>query len=174
MLKLSTASNVMVLMTDSADHVSGKTGLTLAIEASKNGGAFASISPTVTERSYGWYSLAITSSHTDTLGDLVFHVTATGADPTDLREQVFTSLPGENATLSSSERSAIADAMFPRNIAGGSDGGRTFQDALRAIRNKSQISGGVLTVYEEDDVTVAWTASVTTSARDPITSIDPA
>ncbi len=74
----------MVFMTDSADHVAGKAGLTLTITASKDGAAFASISPTVTERGNGWYSLALTTSHTDTLGDLAIHVTATGADPTDL------------------------------------------------------------------------------------------
>ena len=83
LLKQSTAANVMVFMTDSADHVTGKTGLTLTITASKDGAAFASISPTVTERGSGWYNLALTTSHTDTLGDLAVHVTASGADPTD-------------------------------------------------------------------------------------------
>ena len=83
-LKQSTAANVMVFMTDSADHVAGKAGLTLTITASKDGAAFASISPTVTDRGSGWYSLALTTSHTDTLGDLAIHATATGADPTDL------------------------------------------------------------------------------------------
>jgi len=83
LLKQSTAANVMVFMTDSADHVAGKTGLTLTITASKNGAAFASISPTVTERGNGWYNLALTTAHTDTLGDLAVHVTASGADPTD-------------------------------------------------------------------------------------------
>lgn len=83
-LKISTAANLMVFMTDSADHVSGKTGLTLTITASKDGGAFGSITPTVTERGSGWYSLALTAGHTDTLGDLALHVTASGADPTDL------------------------------------------------------------------------------------------
>jgi hypothetical protein len=84
MLKAGTAANVMVLMVDSLDHVTGKASLTLAITASKDGGAFASITPTVTERGSGWYALALTTSHTDTLGDLALHITATGADPTDL------------------------------------------------------------------------------------------
>lgn len=74
----------MVFMTDSTDRVTGKTGLTLTITASKAGAAFASITPTVTERGDGWYSLALTSSHTDTVGDLAIHITSTGADPTDL------------------------------------------------------------------------------------------
>ena len=88
MLSQSTAYNLGVLMTDSSDHVTGKTGLTLTITASKNGGAFASITPTVTELATGWYSLALTTTHTNTLGDLLLHITATGADPTDIREQV--------------------------------------------------------------------------------------
>jgi len=74
----------MVLMVDSTDHVTGKTGLTLTITASKDGGAFGSISPTVTERGNGWYSVALTASHTDTLGDLALHVTGTAADPADM------------------------------------------------------------------------------------------
>lgn len=80
----STAKNVMVLMVDSADHITGKTGLTLTITASKDGAAFASISPTVTERGDGWYALALTASHTDTLGDLALHVTGAAADPADM------------------------------------------------------------------------------------------
>lgn len=82
--KQSTAKNVMVLMVDSTDHITGKAGLTLTITASKNGGAFGSISPTVTERGDGWYSLSLTASHTDTLGDLALHITGTAADPADM------------------------------------------------------------------------------------------
>lgn len=101
MLKQSTARNLMVFLTDSTDHVTGLAGATLTITLSKNGAAFASISPTVTERGNGWYNIALTSSHTDTLGDLVLRATASGADPIDLREQVFAGLPGESVTVSS-------------------------------------------------------------------------
>jgi hypothetical protein len=48
------------------------------------------------------------------------------------------------------------------------------QDALRSLRNKTSISAGTLTVTQEDDTTPAWTATVTTAAGDPLTSIDPA
>lgn len=107
MLKLSTARNVGVLMTDSSDHVTGKTGLTLTITASKNGAAFAAISPTVTELATGWYNVALTASHTDTLGDLLLHMTSTGADPADMREQVVTALPGESVTVGSIAADAV-------------------------------------------------------------------
>lgn len=84
----STARNVMVLMVQSADHVTGATGLTLSISLSKDGGAFSVIAPTVTERSNGWYSIALTTSHTDTLGDLALQITASGADPSSVLGQV--------------------------------------------------------------------------------------
>jgi hypothetical protein len=82
--KQSTAKNVMVLMVGAADHVTGLAGLTLTVTASKDGAAFASISPTVTDRGNGWYALALTASHTDTLGDLALHVTGVAADPADM------------------------------------------------------------------------------------------
>lgn len=98
LLKQSTARNRVIFMADETDHISGLAALTLTITASKNGAAFASISPTVTDRGNGWYNLALTTSHTDTLGDLALHVTATGADPTDLVDEVLVDLPGAEFT----------------------------------------------------------------------------
>ncbi len=83
----STARNVMVFMTD-ADHVTGAAALTLTITESKNGGAFSSTSPTVTDRGDGWYQIALTTTNTNTLGDYCLHITASGADPTDIHFDV--------------------------------------------------------------------------------------
>lgn len=67
-----------------------------------------------------------------------------------------------------------ADRMLNRSLGMGGDGGRTVQDALRALRNNVQIAGSVLTVYSEDDQTSAWTASVSTTATvQTITGVDP-
>lgn len=82
-LKQSQAANVIIFMADSTDHITGKTGLTLTVTLSKDGGAFASITPTVTERTSGWYNIALTTLHTDTVGDLVVRATATGADASE-------------------------------------------------------------------------------------------
>ena len=85
MIRQKTATNVMVLMTESADHVTGIDGLTLTIKLSKDGGVFTSISPTVIGRGDGWYNIALTTSHTDTLGDLTLHIDGgITADPTDV------------------------------------------------------------------------------------------
>jgi hypothetical protein len=123
LLKQSTARNLMVLMIDSADHITGKTGLTLAITASKDGAAFASISPTVTDRGSGWYELALTSGHTDTLGDLALHITATGADPRDVARQVVLDLPG--ASVASVTAIVLADVRKVLGLALAGDGTTT-------------------------------------------------
>lgn len=113
LLKLSTARSVVAFMADASDHVTGKTGLTLTITASKDGAAFASITPTVTELVNGWYKLALTASHTDTLGDLALHVTGSGADPSDLVRQVVTDLPGESVASVANIATALATANGP-------------------------------------------------------------
>jgi hypothetical protein len=86
-------------MTSSTDHVTGVAGATLTITVSKNGGAFGSISPTVTDRGSGWYNLALAAGDTDTLGDLAIHATASGCDPTDTLYQVVAFNPYDAAAL---------------------------------------------------------------------------
>lgn len=72
-------------MTSSTDHISGVDGLAVSMSLSKNGGTFSLIaSPDIIGVGYGWYSINLDSSNTDTLGDLVIHLTATGADPSDI------------------------------------------------------------------------------------------
>jgi DNA-binding transcriptional regulator YhcF (GntR family) len=86
-LTQSTATNILVFMVGSADHLYGKTGLgtALTVALAKNGGAFATITPTVTERAYGWYNLALTATHTNTTGFMALHITATATDPKDVQ-----------------------------------------------------------------------------------------
>jgi len=77
------------------------------------------------------------------------------------------------AALATDAAAEISDNLLGRNIAGGSDGGRTVTDTFRVLRNKVSISGGTLTVTQENDTTTAWTAAVVTTAGDPISSVDP-
>ena len=67
----------------------------------------------------------------------------------------------------------IVDRILGRNIASGSDGTRTVTEALRLLRNRSDIAASTLTVYEEDDATPSWSANVTTTAGNPISQVDP-
>ena len=63
-------------------------------------------------------------------------------------------------------------------MATGTDSGtntiRTVRQALRVLRNRVSTTGGVLTVYKEDDTTASWTAATTTdAAADPVTQVNP-
>ncbi len=123
-LKQSTAKNVTILMIDSSDHITGKTGLTLTTYLSKDCNTPATITPTVTEldamNMKGVYKLALTAAHTDTLGEFKLMVSATGADPVDYKWQVCSYLPGEAATLQSDQAvnvTKIAGATVDANTA---------------------------------------------------------
>jgi hypothetical protein len=78
------------------------------------------------------------------------------------------------AALATDAAAEIADSILGRSLQGGADGGRTVRDALRSLRNRWNNSAGTLTVYEEDDTTPAWTGSVTQTAGDPVSQVDPA
>lgn len=70
---------------------------------------------------------------------------------------------------------AIADKFLARNIAGGSDGGRTVQQALYPLRNKWTATTGVYTVYGTDDTTISWSSTMSSdAAANPIVGNDPA
>jgi hypothetical protein len=80
---------------------------------------------------------------------------------------------GDAMTLTSDERTAVADAMLNRDMSAVSDtNSRSPLNALRSMRNKVSVSDG--TVYKEDDTTAAWTFTTTTDAdAPPITGVDP-
>jgi hypothetical protein len=68
---------------------------------------------------------------------------------------------------------SIADALLNRNVGGGSNSGRLVKEALYALRNKSEIVGALLSVYDAGD-NLSWTAAVASStSADPVTGIDP-
>lgn len=156
-LKLSTAKNEMVFLVDETDGKTGLAGLTLTITASKNGGAFGSISPTVTDRGSGWYNIAFTTSHTDTLGNLALHITATGADPLDVKWEVVTRLAGD----------AWAE-VIPDSVAALGSRPTPLQALLMLTRYmvtaRDSVSG-LLTAYKEDGATpsMTFTQNSTTS-----------
>jgi hypothetical protein len=140
LLKQSTARSLVVFMTDSTDHITGKTGLTLTITASKDGAAFGSISPSVTELSNGWYKLALTTSHTDTLGDLALHITATGADPSDLVRQVVLDLPGASV---SSVTGAVGSVTGAVGSVTGNVGGNVVGSVASVTGAVGSVTGNV-------------------------------
>lgn len=83
-------------------------------------------------------------------------------------------LPASPAAVSDIPTAAQnADALLGRNIAGGSSTGRTVTEALRRLRNRVAVAAGTMTVYQENDSSSSWTATVTTSAGNPVSEVDP-
>jgi len=76
------------------------------------------------------------------------------------------------AALATDAGQEIADRVLGRNIAGGSDGGRTVSEALYPLRNRSLVQGSVGTVFGTDDSTSAWTFSPSLGTA-PLSGIDP-
>jgi hypothetical protein len=84
----STNYPIGILMIDSTDHISGKTGLSPTVTLSKNNASFAAPAGAVTEIGNGWYSLAANATDRNTVGEFLIHATATGADPFDDKYEI--------------------------------------------------------------------------------------
>lgn len=137
-LKQSTAYTRMFQMVDATDHVTGKTGLTVTVTLSKAGGAFGAAGGAVTEVSSGWYKLALNTTDTNTLGDLAFHCTGTGADPTDFVDHVSARLVDDvapsstaltNATWTDAKAAFLDAAVTSRAAAATALTNATWTDA---------------------------------------------
>lgn len=110
-----TLEPLLFLLISSADHIQPKTGATPTVTISKNGAAFATPVGAVTEIGSGWYKVAGNASDSDTLGPLLLHATAAGADPTDEQFDVVdynpslsVSTAGPASSLSSVNVTALA------------------------------------------------------------------
>lgn len=66
----------------------GKIGASPVVMLGKSGAAFASPEGSVSEISNGWYYIDLTVNDTNTIGDLGYKITGTGADPTDFIDQI--------------------------------------------------------------------------------------
>jgi hypothetical protein len=157
-----------------------------------DGGAQASVTGTISHKGNGQWELAL--SQADTNGDQIgFQFTHASAIPVGV--MVYTETVSrasrasqasvdalnnfdpatEPVTLTTAERISIADALLARDwTAVTGEAARSVLNALRFLRNKFAVSGTTLTIYKEDDVTTAWTATVATdAAADPVTGSDP-
>jgi hypothetical protein len=116
----STAYPMTFFMADSLDGVSGKTGLTPTVTLSKNGGAFGAAAGAVSEIGSGWYALAGNATDRNTIGPLLLHATASGAQTFDGRFAIVGSDPFDaNLALTRldaaiTSRAAIADYTTAR------------------------------------------------------------
>ena len=145
-IKQNTDVNVKLFLIDESDHVSGKTGLTLAVELCKdNESSFSTITTaaSATEIANGWYNinLTIANNHTNTLGDLIVRATATGADATgrllnivaNVEADTYGKIPSSNITDYKADISSLALETSLDQIKG--IGFDTNQHSLKETRN---------------------------------------
>ncbi len=133
-------------------------------------------------------TVALTGTSTKSLQPTVagrtLDVTATGeagidwaniGAPTTTQNLSGTSIASSPATLSVGERNAVADALLNRDMAAVVvTNTRSPINALRVLRNKTEVIVAIGNVYQEDDSTIAWSAALTlNSSAVPVTATDP-
>lgn len=123
---------ITFFMTDSADHITGKTGLTPTVILSKNGAGFGAAVGSVSEVGNGWYALAGNATDRNTLGDLAINAAAAGADDFDGRYVIVPWNPFDATDLGLTDLHAIF-AKLPTNYIMGSAVQTDKDDAIDAI-----------------------------------------
>lgn len=94
----STNYPIVFFMADETDHMTGLTGLVPVVSLSKNGATFGAATGEVSEIGYGWYALAGNADDRNTLGSLILHAEAPGADTFDMDYSILASIddiPGD-------------------------------------------------------------------------------
>lgn len=94
-----TSRSLLFLMISSTDHITGQTGLTCTVTLSKNGSVFAAPSGAVSEVGNGWYKVAGNATDQNTLGPLILHASASGADPCDITFEVVSFDPDDQVRM---------------------------------------------------------------------------
>lgn len=123
-LRSSATTPITFFMADNADHITGVTGLSPSVTVSKNGGSFSVPAGAVSEIGFGWYKVAPNATDTDTLGDLLLHATATGAD-------AFSERVAEIVAFDPRDAFFFANAMF--DAPDGVEAGLTLRQSHRAM-----------------------------------------
>lgn len=143
-IKQATAVQPLVfLMVDSTDHITGKTGLSPTVTISKNGAEFASPAGAISEIGNGLYSVAANETDSGTLGPLVLHATATGADPVDWLYPIVAYDPltvavGANTTTPPTA-AANADAVWDEARAGHATAGTFGENVIAVLDSAARV-----------------------------------
>lgn len=172
MPKINTAYVFDVGLTSQADTKLLQANPTLAtgdVKVSIDEGAFANLAtlPTVTPASGRNVKVSLSAAEMNGSRISVQFVDAAGAEWCDLLYAIETSVEDLTPTT-------IADGLLNRDMdAVTVTNSRSPINALRFNRNKFTVVGTTLTVYEEDDTTVAWTATMSGSAATSL-GLDPA
>jgi hypothetical protein len=172
--------------TDTSGVFVSSLGTTLTqsrIMLSKNGTPFAAKNETTTASQRadfvaGYYSAMLDNTDTGSLGRLMVATTSLAALPV---WHEFTVLPsneydyvitGSSGLWEMKQANVFAVDMSSLTA---TVNARSPINAWRALRNRITTSGGIMSVFAENDSTAVWTATLTTNASaDPIVESDPA
>lgn len=129
---------ILFQVTLSIDHITGATGKTLTLVASKNGGTM-NVTPSgaVAELGNGVYSWAGNATDRGTLGTLIVYITGSGCDPVVIAVEVVGYDPFDAVHLGLS--------AIPNASAGASGGLPTLDSNLSVAANLKYILGTLLT-----------------------------
>lgn len=83
-IKLNSTYNAVFLLVSSVNHITGVVSAAPVVQMSKAGGSFYLAQGQITELGFGWYSVQILPSDSNTPGELIIHVEAANCDPCDL------------------------------------------------------------------------------------------
>ena len=160
LIKSGAVYNRTVLMTSTADHITGLTGLTtFTVTLSKAGGTAATITPTVTEIGGGRYSVALATGNTGTLGALDLTITAAGADPADTHDQIVSFDP--NSDLGAAALTTIGATTTSTNTLATGINTQTAKIGTNALDSPNEITAQGLVTS-----TNAQAAKISTNAMD--------
>lgn len=157
----STAYPILLFLADSLDGKTGKTGLTPAVQLSKNAGAFAAAAGAVSEIGSGWYALTGDADDRDTLGELAVRATAAGADPFNAKYLIVPFDPFDAASLGLSNLDAPVSTV---TLESGGEEAILYTYTLYEANGVTPVPGASVWVTENEDGTGARSRTYVTDA----------
>ena len=149
---------IAFLMVDATDSETAETGLSPTFQLSKNGGAFANATNSISEISNGWYYVDLTATETNTDGPIIFRATAAGADEWRDFGQVVSSVPIDAAVVNAQ----MVDVLtVDTNSLPGQEAPTatpTLREAImflyKSWRNKKDNDGSTTNLYADNGTTI--------------------
>jgi len=162
------------LLVDETDDETAETGLSPTVYISKAGGAFATTTNSATEISVGWYKVTLTTTETNTDGELILYATGTGADIWRTKYLVYTpDTSAVSVTITATQMRSIADHVIRRdlsNVEDSADGDTADKYSLLGMALKTVgrvvVDGvdGEFDVYETDGTTLFYNQGLSQDA----------
>lgn len=158
----STAYPLLFQLKSSTNHIDGVLLASATVTLSKSGGAFDTPAGAVTEVANGWYKVAGNATDSGTLGPLILHAEAEGADPCDVVYEVvaynpqvatnlgLSALPTANPGAADGVFIAGTNAATAVDITGDITGGITGDITGNLSGSVGSVTGGVTVTTNND------------------------